>query len=279
MVAARAHGLAATIERGFPLCDEVRQSQAEILEGLLGLAGQRLNPAGHTGDLAFQAQAGCGLDENESFASELAGLLDAIRNGAFPADLKQVTIVEANGGRARRLARLLDQLLPDEQSGVHGNSARCLEHATNTLKSAGRKSLVKPHVFVSMPFAQKMDNVFHYGIQGAANAAGFLCERADQSTFTGDVLDWVKARIASASLVVADLSTANPNVYLEVGYAWGRGRPTVLVVKGSAEKLEFNVRGHRCLVYQDTEDLKSLLRTELKRLKRTLVVDAPRSDS
>jgi hypothetical protein len=222
---------------------------------------------------------GYGLDENESFASELAGLLDAINDGDFPADLKQLTIVEANGGRARRLAGLLDRLLPDEQGGVHGNAARSLEHAADSLQSAGRESRVKPHVFVAMPFAEDMDDVFHYGIQGAANAAGFLCERADLSTFTGDVIEWVKARIASASLVVADLSTANPNVYLEVGYAWGSGRPTVLVVKGSAEQLKFDVRGQRCLVYRKIEDLESALRTELENLRGTLFVDAPRSDS
>ena len=28
---------------------------------------------------------------------------------------------------------------------------------------------------------------------------------------------------------VADLTTANPNVYLEIGYAWGMGKPTVLL--------------------------------------------------
>jgi hypothetical protein len=30
-----------------------------------------------------------------------------------------------------------------------------------------------------MPFAPEYDDLFHYGIQGAVHAAGFLCERAD----------------------------------------------------------------------------------------------------
>jgi hypothetical protein len=46
----------------------------------------------------------------------------------------------------------------------------------------------------------------------------------------------------------ADLSDANPNVYLEVGYAWGRGRPTLLVVRDSSH-LKFDVQGQRCLIY------------------------------
>ncbi len=65
-----------------------------------------------------------------------------------------------------------------------------------------------------MPFDESMDDLFHYGIQGAVKASGFLCERADFVSFTGDVMNWVKRRIEGATLVVADLSTSNPNVYL-----------------------------------------------------------------
>jgi hypothetical protein len=118
-----------------------------------------------------------------------------------------------------------------------------------------------------MPFAEDMDDVFHYGIQGAVNSAGFLCERADLSSFTGDVMEWVKKRIATASLIIADLSTANPNVYLEVGFAWGCGKPTVLLVRDTND-LRFDVRTQRCLVYKKIKDLESLLRTELANLPR-----------
>jgi hypothetical protein len=204
---------------------------------------------------------GYGLDESEAFESEIAGLLDAIGSGDFPANLKRVTIVEANAGRAQRLAALLDQLLRDSR----GRAARSLTDVPDRLRSVGYDSQSKPHVFVAMPFAEAMDDVFHYGIQGAVNAAGFLCERADLSAFTGDVIEWVKTRIASASLVVADLSDANPNVYLEVGYAWGCGRPTVLLVRDTAQ-LKFDVRGQRCLVYKRIQDLEASLRSELEGL-------------
>ncbi len=114
-----------------------------------------------------------------------------------------------------------------------------------------------------MPFAEEMDDVFHYGIQGAVNAAGFLCERADLSSFTGDVMDWVKRRISNATLVVADLSSANPNVYLEVGYAWGCRVPTVLL-SGNTSDLKFDVRSQRCIVYKSIESLEDALSRELK---------------
>ncbi len=221
---------------------------------------------------------GYGLDEAESFESELAGLLDAVSSGDFPAGLKRLTIVEANAGRARRLAVLLAALLPDGAGGSRTHAARPPASTPDRMRSVGYDSQDKPHVFVAMPFAEEMDDVFHYGIQGAVNAAGFLCERADLSTFTGDVIDWVKRRIASASLVVADLSNANPNVYLEVGYAWGCGRPTVLVVN-DASKLKFDVQGQRCLPYKKIKDLEASLREELENLKGAMSRDPRESDS
>lgn len=64
-----------------------------------------------------------------------------------------------------------------------------------------------------------MDDVFYYGIQQPVRATGFLCERADQEAFLGDILDRVKQKIETAAVVIAELTGANPNVYLEIGYA------------------------------------------------------------
>jgi hypothetical protein len=99
-----------------------------------------------------------------------------------------------------------------------------------------------------MPFAQEFDDRFHYGIQKSVEAAGFLCARADLISFVARVLDWVPERITTASLVVADLTTVNPNVYLEVGYAWLCKVPIVLLVSETTD-LKFGVRGQRCIVY------------------------------
>jgi hypothetical protein len=77
---------------------------------------------------------------------------------------------------------------------------------------------------------------------------------------------WVKDRIGSASLVVADLTGANPNVYLEVGYAWGRGVKTVLI-SAKGDELKFDVRTQRCLIFDSIRHLEVLLTEELKALK------------
>ena len=216
---------------------------------------------------------GFGLDEKEAFAAEIAGLVDAIRNDEYPEALRTITLVEFNPSRANRLATTLWGLLPDgritREPLAHPQNAS----ASEKLRAAGNDSNAKAHVFVAMPFKEEMDDVYHYGIQSAINAAGYLCERADLQPFTGDVIDWVRLRIRSASLVVADLTDANPNVYLEVGYAWGIGVPTVLLTK-STDHLTFDVRGQRCLVYRKIEELEDLLTIELKSVK-TRAVEIP----
>lgn len=177
---------------------------------------------------------GFGLDETEAFEAELAGIVDAVEGRDMPAGLATVTFVERNAGRAGRMAAVLARLLPGGRIGTAGSNSGddALDAAARaTLRGVGRASAAKPKVFVAMPFAPDMDDVFHHGIQGAVNAAGLPCERADLASFTGDVVEWVKARIAAARLVIADLSTANPNVYLEVGYAWGKGVLTVLLAR------------------------------------------------
>jgi hypothetical protein len=123
----------------------------------------------------------------------------------------------------------------------------------------------KPRVFVAMPFSDEMEDVFYYGIQNPVRQLGYICERVDQEAFTGDILQQVKMRIEKAEIVIADLTGSNANVYLEVGYAWGKGRPTVLVAN-KKDDLKFDVRGQRCLKYQSIKDLEKLLTAELKSL-------------
>nr|MCU0700722.1 hypothetical protein [Myxococcaceae bacterium] len=133
------------------------------------------------------------------------------------------------------------------------------------MASAGQTQTEKPHAFVAMPFLAELEDVFHYGIQAPVKAAGLLCERVDQAQFDGLIIQRIKERIDTARVVIGDLSTANPNVYLEVGYAWGKGRPTILLVR-DVKELRFDVQGHRCLEYRSIRELETLLSAELGRL-------------
>lgn len=212
--------------------------------------------------------ANYGLDEIEAFEAEIAGILDGINRAEHPKKLERIFIIERNSRRANRLKGTLFGLIPQGKidTETRDSTYQIDRKATKRLLSAGYATESKPHIFVAMPFKEDMDDVYDYGIAGAVRAAGFVCERADLTTFTGDVLAWVKKRIRTSTLVVADLTEANPNVYLEVGYAWGVGIRTVLIVKDTSH-LKFDVQSQRCIPYKRIKDLEIALTKELTYLR------------
>lgn len=234
---------------------EIREFGSKVLSSLAGKSPE-------TEHIALTLHgAGYGLDETEAFEAQLAGLLDSIASNDIPTALRRLTFVERNPGRADRMKTILKQLIP-KGLVIRGESQLNQTPVTERLRTVGYTSEAKDHVFVAMPFKKEMEDVYDYGIRSVIQAAGFLCERADMSTFTGDVMEWVRNRIKSATLVVAELSDANPNVYLEVGYAWACDVPTVLIVNNVGQ-LKFDVKGQRCLVYDRIKVLEECLTKEL----------------
>jgi hypothetical protein len=127
------------------------------------------------------------------------------------------------------------------------------------------------HVFVAMPFAVEMEDVYYYGIERAIDANGFDSLRVDKSAFTGDILEQIKNGIHSAVAAVVELTGTNANVHLELGYAWGKSIPTVLLLKQGGD-LCFDVRGQKCITYRTIKDLEVALTDELRRLKENGII-------
>jgi hypothetical protein len=197
---------------------------------------------------------GYGLDEREAFSAQIAGLLEHLQGPGDAWRPSSVAIVERGALRAERLSRVLDEVR-GAPATARAASAPAVARA---IPDAGLASSHKRHVFVAMPYDEAMQDVYEFGICEPVNAAGLLCERCDRSAFTGDVLERIRNRIATATVVVADMTGANANVYLEVGYAWGKGVRTLLIAR-SGQDLLFDVRTHRCLFYRSIADLRRQL--------------------
>jgi hypothetical protein len=137
----------------------------------------------------------------------------------------------------------------------------------------------KPSIFVAMPFSDEMMDVWQFGIRGPAIASDFLCHRMDEEVFLGDVVQAIKEHICQADLVVAEMTGYNPNVLLEVGYAWGRGIPTLLLervnLKPARKKQEenrpFDIRGQRRIDYKQIVDLSERLESDLRELRKSIL--------
>lgn len=249
---------------------EIRQFAGQALRFLAA-------EAPHTEHVAMTIHGpGYGLDEVEACLAQVEGYFDAMRTGDIPSAMKRITIVDRDSGRASRLRLALAKRLSNAPgvtplvggSGhvVNINPGGAAQGANQVVPEPLEGPTAKPHVFVAMSFSKHLDDVFHYGIQEPVHDAGFLCERMDRVSYTGEVISSLKRKIETAKIVIAELSGANPNVYLEVGYAWGKARPTILLAP-AVEELAFDVKGHRCLLYEGIRDLESQLTRELAALK------------
>jgi hypothetical protein len=228
----------------------------------------------HMATTLHAIRTGGGLDEVEAFRSLLLGMADAYEAGHYPPTLKRISFVEKDANRVRLMEDALKRFLPDAPPAATMREAK---RATGTAAvMAGPESFepefrrpeadeTTPHVFVAMPFRDEYDDQYYLAIQPVIHEMGLLSERMDLDSFTGDIKQHMLKRIRSARLLVALLDSANPNVYLEVGYAWGVATPTVLAAH-QGEPLPFDVRGERVLLYDRIYRLRDMLRDELARL-------------
>jgi len=185
----------------------------------------------------------------------------------MPDGLQSVVFVDRDERRAERLRAALRRIVPSHSVSARspfatpGIASRTARH----LRSVGYDTPQKGRAFVAMPFADEFIDIFHFGIADPVRRNGLICERMDEIHFVGDVVAKMTSKIADARLVVADLTGANPNVYLEVGYAWGRDVPTVLLCRDSYE-VKFDVQGHKYLRYKNIKDLADQLSDTLAAL-------------
>jgi len=222
---------------------------------------------------------GYGLDEREAFLSLVGGFLDAIERGAYPNDLERIEIVELSARRAKRLQEILSNFIRSsaQPKGPKPSSRRSQTFSFamashQGLSSFGAESEEKNKLFVAMPFSPEHSDVWEIAIQEACQTAGIICERVDEQAYTGDILAQIARRLRNGSGVLALLNDANPNVFLEVGFAWGIEKPTVLIAK-KGTPLPFDVQGQKCIQYTSIANLRSLLTAELTSLKAQGIFD------
>ena len=102
--------------------------------------------------------------------------------------------------------------------------------------------------FVMMPFASEFDDVYQSLIREPLISAGYQVFRGDDLLNQNNILEEIIGSIERSSLLIADLSTANPNVYYELGLAHAFQRPVVLFAQDIAE-VPFDLRSYRIIQY------------------------------
>lgn len=128
-----------------------------------------------------------------------------------------------------------------------------------------------PRAFVIMQFSEPFDSLFKEVVVPICKKAGFDAFRVDDVFGPGIILqDIIQALIAS-DVIIAEISTSNPNVFYELGYAHALEKPTILLANRDS-LLPFDISGYRVIFYDNTIGGKPEVESTLeKHLKNILI--------
>jgi hypothetical protein len=201
---------------------------------------------------------GAGLDASEAMETLILAFASELGTGQPLGPLDHVILVENHMDVFERLLERLKYLATN--SIVRFEGGACFVNPASTQEGGrleqGRVSrLSLKHLFIAMPYAKEFNNAYYFGIKHPVEQRGRKSERVDQDAFTGDIVERVKHRISTSELVIADITGNNPNVFFEVGYAEGVGRPVILI--SQEQETPFDLRTRRQIRY-DPQDIFSL---------------------
>lgn len=107
--------------------------------------------------------------------------------------------------------------------------------------------------FVMQPFGGHLGTYYEALFKPAIEKAGLTPMRADDDIFaTGKIMDQIWRGIHQATVLVAELTSKNPNVFYELGLAHALRKPVVLV-SSNEDDVPFDLRHIRVIVYDQTD--------------------------
>lgn len=159
---------------------------------------------------------------------------------------------------------LIDSLETAELISWHGDKMRVTDVTardpaapvqSERLKRLEKTTNVGAHdtCFVMQPFAAPLGDYYEKIYKPSIEKAGLRPVRADAEIFaTGKIMDQVWQGINAAKVLVAELTSRNPNVFYELGLAHALKKPVVLV-SAKEEDVPFDLQ-HIRVIYYDVSD-------------------------
>jgi len=106
--------------------------------------------------------------------------------------------------------------------------------------------------FMIMPFRAEFDEIYQEIILPTFDENpqwNLECKRGDDMFTTGSIMQDVWVAIRDASVVIAELTGRNPNVFYELGIAHVLKKPTIMISQ-SIDDVPFDIRHLRCITYK-----------------------------
>ena len=173
--------------------------------------------------------------------------------------------------------------IPAEHKSLAGAEFNIDNFFGLSLRSLGivQHTAAMPLAFVVMPFRHaELNALYRTVIKPAVEAVpGWRCLRADEHGHATYVIGKeIVRQIEVADVIIADLTTLNPNVFYELGVAHSFGT-NVLMLADAIEGIPFDLKDYRVFQYQNTpqgqEALSHFLFSSLEDLKWTKKYNNP----
>lgn len=157
----------------------------------------------------------------------------------FYESMESAALIDRSGERPRLIDVGREEHVPG--GGVVGGSPKKVSVADGT------------SCFVMQPFEGHLGTYYETIFKPAIKQAGLTPVRADDDIFaTGKIMDQVWRGIRQATVLVAELTSKNPNVYYELGLAHALEKPVILV-SSNQEDVPFDLRHIRAIFYDQND--------------------------
>jgi hypothetical protein len=124
-----------------------------------------------------------------------------------------------------------------------------------------------------MPFAEKYREVYEQVYKPVCGANGLHCWRVDELANPGSITNDIVEGIIDSDVVIADLTTKNPNVFYELGIAHTVSNKTIMTCQ-SRDDVPFDIANYRIIFYEQTisgsKKLINILDNAIKELLKAL---------
>jgi CheY-like chemotaxis protein len=146
--------------------------------------------------------------------------------------------------------------------------AATLQWMRESLPAQVRDMVRRQFAFAAMPYEDaECDRLFDQVVEPAFARAGMRLVRLDRSPFTRGIRERIFSQIRECNLVVFFASPANPNAYLEAGFAYALRKHIVTLV-AQREHLPFDIRNDYCIEHGGQPD--AVIGAHIERLLASL---------
>ena len=115
-----------------------------------------------------------------------------------------------------------------------------------------------------MQFSTPYNELYDEVIAPICDQSKIKAIRADQIYGPEIIIADIMKQINESKIVIAEISSANPNVYYEIGYAQAMGKPIILIAE-QGTKPPFDVSPFRILFYENSIPGKKRVEEGLKK--------------